>query len=307
MMNLRSIVAITDFSTEANAALERAAQLAVRHRATLKLACQPAPTEQARSSASACLTHAARQLEHRHLFAARPITQVARDFERLAQDAAGADLLVLAQRRECSFKALFQGRLAERLLRISRRPVLVIKSAPYRRWARVLVAIDFAPQSRMLAEIACAIDPESQIELLHTVCTQTESKLRSADVAVGIIESHRDQLACQARERLVRFADSLGSRTTRVAHAIAHGEPGSQAAIRQGRAGADLVVVGKRRSSLLTDFLFRSVAQRVLRWATSDVLIVPHDFRSFAPAATDLEVAPERHPLFLSEAHAGSA
>ncbi|WP_434057685.1 hypothetical protein [Acidovorax cavernicola] len=39
-------------------------------------------------------------------------------------------------------------------------------------------------------------------------------------------------------------------------------------------------MVGKRRAHPLADFLFGSVAQRVLCWATGDVLVVPGDRRA---------------------------
>jgi nucleotide-binding universal stress UspA family protein len=40
---------------------------------------------------------------------------------------------------------------------------------------------------------------------------------------------------------------------------------------------AELVVVGKRRASALARFFTGSVAQRLAKWAASDVLVVPFD------------------------------
>ena len=43
--------------------------------------------------------------------------------------------------------------------------------------------------------------------------------------------------------------------------------------------GADLLVVGKRRSTAFEDFFFGCTARRVLGHAKCDVLIVPHGFQ----------------------------
>jgi nucleotide-binding universal stress UspA family protein len=57
---------------------------------------------------------------------------------------------------------------------------------------------------------------------------------------------------------------------------VGRGDPARQAAVQQQYSNADLLVVGKRHRGALTDFLFGSVALRVLRWCTGDVLVVPH-------------------------------
>jgi len=51
--------------------------------------------------------------------------------------------------------------------------------------------------------------------------------------------------------------------------------------VQQQYARADLLVVGKRACAAPMDFFFGSVALRVLRWCSADLLIVPHE----APAS----------------------
>ena len=69
------------------------------------------------------------------------------------------------------------------------------------------------------------------------------------------------------------------------------GDAGIQAAIRQEESGADLVVIGRTPASAWEDFLCGSAAQRVLRWSSGDVLVVPHAVLEHA-AATGLRMAP---------------
>ena len=64
----------------------------------------------------------------------------------------------------------------------------------------------------------------------------------------------------------------------------------------QQSAGADLIVVGKHPVSPWADWLFESVAQRILREARTDVLVAPHGFQAASRGtavkrlATDLPV-----------------
>ena len=71
------------------------------------------------------------------------------------------------------------------------------------------------------------------------------------------------------------LSDASSARRNRVMSSIGRGDPARQAAVQQQYSNADLLVVGKRHRNVLMDFLFGSVALRVLRWSTGDVLAVP--------------------------------
>ena len=101
-----------------------------------------------------------------------------------------------------------------------------------------------------------------------------------------------------ATERAAQLAAEHGAvLRNRVMSAIGHGDPARQAVVQQDHVGADLLVVGKRRSSPVADFVFGSVAQRVLCRATRDVLVVPDDFRASTRAAARQRIEAERGDL----------
>lgn len=293
-MNIRSILAVTDLSRRGNAALDRAAQLAVEHRATLKLMCLPSPGNQAPSSAAAALSHAATDLAQRHGIVVRPIAQTANRLTHVAEEASNADLLVIAHAPIRSFAAFVCGQIPERLLRLCHCPVLVTRGVVSRNYARILVAVDFTPESKALVKLGAEIDATAELELFHAIGTLDETKLRSADVSPEIIKAYRHECVLHARDRIFWLTDTFDTRRNRVFSAIGRGDPGRQAAVQQEHVGADLLVVGKRRSSTFTDFVIGSNAQRALRWATSDVLVVPHDFRMSSRAAANQRIAADR-------------
>jgi nucleotide-binding universal stress UspA family protein len=98
--------------------------------------------------------------------------------------------------------------------------------------------------------------------------------------------AYREQCLKHARHRIVSLTDSFDARRNRVLATIGRGDPGRQAVIQQERSGADLVVLGKKRSTAWEDFFLGSIAHRVLSWGSSDVLVVPDAYlQATAPVA----------------------
>lgn len=294
LTDLDSILAITDFSTGTDAVLARAAQLAVEHGATLKLM-YVAPGGELPCPDAACrLSHHALQLRQRHGIDVRTVTRTFNTDDDVANAAWCADLVVAGASRERSLRSFLCGQPVERLLRAARRPVLVVSraagSAPAA-YGRLLVAVDFSEASRRLIAAAFTLGKSAHVELFHAISTANEGKLRYAEVSDQAIKAYRQECRRYAKDRMFRLTDSTDARRNRVYSAIGHGDPARQAIVQQQHSGAELIVVGKHPASALSDFLFGSVAQRVLRHAAIDVLVVPHDFQpaTRAVAARRLE------------------
>jgi nucleotide-binding universal stress UspA family protein len=292
--HIRSILAVTDLSLQSNLAVERAAQLAMAHRAILKLMVLPTRIDAPPANGASRLVHVAKDLGSRLGITVRTVAQVANTLAHVAEEAGCADLLVLGYRRERTVASLLQGQAAERLARLCRCPVLVIKTVPHRRYRRILVAVDFTPASKKLVQLAWRLDDEAEIELFHAISTLDEAKLRSAEVSQHAVKAYRHECMRHARDRIFWLTDSFDARRNRVMSAIGHGDPARQAVIQQEHAGADLLAVGKRSSSPIADFIFGSVAQRVLCWASSDVLIVPDGARAATRVAARQRIEAER-------------
>ncbi|MDM0018322.1 universal stress protein [Variovorax saccharolyticus] len=293
-MQIRSILAVTDLSLQANLAIERAAQLAVEHRAILKLMVLPARVDAPPANGASRLTHAAKDLASRLGITVRTVEQTANTLADVAEEATCADLLVLGYRRERTLAALLRGQPAERLARLCRCPVLVTKTVPRHRYRRILVAVDFTPASKRLVKLAWVLDGDAEVELFHAISTLNEAKLRSAEASQQAIKAYRHECMRHARDRIFWLTDSFDARRNRVMTAIGHGDPALQAVVQQEHAGADLLMVGKRSNSPFADFIFGSVAQRVLGWASSDVLIVPDDAQTATRVAARQRIEAER-------------
>ena len=254
-MTIRSILVATDLTSRESLAVQRAWQVAKAHGATVKLI-------------------------------------KADRLEDAAAEAAGIDLLVVPDRSERSLRAFLLGQQVMRLLRSCGCPVLVARQLRGSHHERILVAADLSARSQALVEFAGAFEPRAQLEIFHAISTLEEAKLRSAEATEQAIRAYRERCRQRAREGMQALAATLdGAGTRRVDTAVGRGDAGIQAAIRQEESGADLVVIGRTPASAWEDFLCGSAAQRVLRWSSGDVLVVPHAVLEHA-AAAGLRMAP---------------
>lgn len=279
MINIRTILALTDFSVHGNHALERAARLAAAHTAKLEILYADLGGRPDCQDAATRLGQHARQLARQFGVSVKAASLEAHSAEAVAEKAAAADLLVLSHQAQRSLLSLVRGQPALQLMRLCPCPVLVTRLASDKPYERMLVAVNFGPESAPLVQLACALEGQAQVELFHAVSTRNEAKLRSAEMSESAVRNYREACLRYAQGRLLLLTDSFDSRRNRVLSAIGHGDPARQALVQQQNAGADLLVVGKRRSSSLRDFFCGSVAQRLLSQASTDLLVVPHDFQ----------------------------
>lgn len=280
-MNIRSILAVTDLSAHGNRTVERAALLAVEHDALLKIMYAPAARSPAQVDAASTLAKLSSEIAARRRVLVKKVAESAGRLEDIAEEAGWVDLVVLEHAYERSATAFFHGQPVERLLRLVACPVLVTRLPARAGYRRILVAADFTPAAKDLVRLASSLDSAAEVEVFHAlVSALTEGKLRYASVSEDVIKAYRLDRLRQAREGMRWLTDSWDARHNRVRSTIVHGDPARQAATQQQCTMAELLMVGKRKSSALQDFIFGSMAKRVLERSTGDVLIVPHDARA---------------------------
>lgn len=104
---------------------------------------------------------------------------VAREIARAAAD---FDLVVIGAYGMHPLRDFAIGTSAERLLRRSHRPVLVVNRKPAGPYRQVLVPVDFSPDARAAVSLARQVAPDAELHLLHAFEVAFESKLRFAGV-----------------------------------------------------------------------------------------------------------------------------
>lgn len=290
MIALQSVLAATDFSADARLAAERAALLAAAtgmRRGTLLHVLEPPWTERfARPGADlagtrqARLDDAARELaglaediRERRGFALTPEVRAGRALEQILAAGAEFDLLAVGARGSHPLRELALGTTAQRLLRTTRQPVLVVKRAPEAPYRRVLVAVDFSPHAQRALTCARALAPQADISLVHVYEAVFEGKMQYAGVGEDVIEEYRAKARHNAAAQMAQFVAEAGAGADTLPAVI---EPGyAPARLReQVRAlDADLVVAGRHGKSLTEQLLLGSVTLHLLAESPCDVLV----------------------------------
>ena len=228
MTALHSIVAATDFSAPARQAADRAARLAHETGARLTLVHalpqqplaelrqwlgeHPAAEQRLRQQARqeldtmAAALAAGRRATVQARLAAGPVLD---EIERAAV-AEQADLLVVGARGHGFMRRLVLGTTAERMLRRSRRPLLVVRQPPHEPYRRALVALDFSPWSAAALALARSVAPHARPVLLTAFQVPFEDKLHFAGVDAGTIDAWRRRARAQATQDLHALAQSAG-------------------------------------------------------------------------------------------------
>lgn len=189
-------------------------------------------------------------------------------------DAIDAALLVLGARGEDYLRPMLLGTTAERLLRRTLRPMLVVKQTPHEAYRRVLVPVDFSPWSHAALRLARAVAPKAELVLLHAFEAPFESKLQFAGVDEDTIGLYRKSARQEALSQLRMLVAEAGLKAGEVSLSVHHGDASRTILTQEQEQDCDLIVMGKHGQGVLEELLLGSVTKHVLSESASDVLIV---------------------------------
>jgi nucleotide-binding universal stress UspA family protein len=186
-----------------------------------------------------------------------------------------AAVIVIPSQRGNPLREWIMGTQAERLIRLCRAPVLVVKRPALCSYRRVLVAAGLESASASLIAVAAMLSRGSRVEVLHVLATADEVVLRELEASAEVLHTCREYRAQRARvalRELVNMAcgDANGTVTT-----VGFGRTAGVVLARAQAAETELIVIGKKQRGLLAGYLLGGVTQRVLADAGSDVLVLP--------------------------------
>ncbi|HQZ02350.1 MAG TPA: universal stress protein [Thauera sp.] len=189
-------------------------------------------------------------------------------------DAIDAELLVLGARGAGFVRELLIGSTTERVLRKTRRSLLVVKQIAHETYRRVLLPVDFSPRSVEALHRAYTVAPQAELVLLHAFEVPFEGKLRYAGVDEGAISGLRIQAKRDATAKMNELVAAAGVDEGRVRRLVLHGEPTAQILAQEQEQDCDLIVIGKRGLGLFEELLLGSVTKHILAQSTADVLVI---------------------------------
>ena len=219
-----------------------------------------------------------------------------------AANEVNADLIVIAapQARRLDW---IVGTTAERLIRATQRPVLIVHGEMHAMYRSAAVATDLSDGSISLIQAAARFGllAQAHTTLLHAFDRSYAGTLKSAGVEAGVINSFyrdwRDELEAKARGAL----DAAGVAIDNSRVVVQPNEPA--AAIREiiEQRQPELLVIGASRWFLTKRLLIGSVADEVLRTARCDILVIPRKLKK-AYMSRMRHAAPKSTTPFMDEA-----
>lgn len=184
-----------------------------------------------------------------------------------------ADLLVLGRHGRRPVADLFIGTTAQKVLRESDVPVLVVQLPAPRPYARALAAVELKRSSVGLLRTAQgALAPSVKLSVLHCSSVPWEDFVT---LAGGERESLRARYLEDARAELAALCAKVDG--ARVEPLVQGGDARALILDQAKAAGAELVVVGTRaKRGKVARAVLGSTAEWIVTHAKCDVLVVPH-------------------------------
>jgi nucleotide-binding universal stress UspA family protein len=287
-MKIERLLAATDLSAPANHAVERAAMIARESGAALDLlhVVSFGPLEKLRKlmqntstamqqriieATHGRLTTQAETLAKRYGISADVRVLSGALLNELHE--ASADMVVCGARGEGFMRHMLLGSTAERMLRRTRRPMLVVKQAVHETYKTVLIPVDFSSSSLRAIEQAKTIAPQAEIILLHAYEVPFEGQLRYASVEESTLNEYLLIAKHDATDSMETLCRQAGLALDQARYVLVHGNPSSSVIEQEQVQSADLIVMGKHGENLFEELLLGSVTKHVLAESQCDVLV----------------------------------
>jgi len=285
---IQTVLAFTDFSAQATAAVRRAAQLADQHRALLRVVHVVEPplltmrddwagSPEGRRRIASAKTNLSEHVRSLNGCDSRVGAQVLVGVvvEEILGVADQGGLLVLGARGSSPVKSVLLGSTATRLLTRCERPMLVVKQDRTDPYGQVLIPIDLQDDATKTLQAALALAPAAQLHVLHAYRVEHEGMFRRADVAKETLQKFRRIAKVKAQSRLLSALARVEQGTPRFLSHLRRDHPVRLTLASEARFHADLIVMSKRSRSRVEDALLGSTTKRVLLDSRCDVLVIP--------------------------------
>lgn len=284
-MQLRRLLAPTDFSTRSELSVKRATLLCRHFNAELQLLHvvdddQPAnvvdqETRQARSLLEAMAAEVSVGLDKEP----KAIVKAGDPFQEIVRIAAdnGADLIAMGSHRKRILRDVFVGTTIERVMRTGNHPVLMVNSELESSYRRILVATDMSDASANALRTAKTLGflDDTSVSLIHAFEPLARGMMIYANIEREKIEEHISQELSRTRQNIANFISKNELGDLQYDLRLEDGPTFQSIKSAVDKEQPDLLVIGTRGLSGAKRILLGSVADAVLREVACDILAVP--------------------------------
>ncbi len=279
---MKTLLLATDLSARSDRALERAMALAREHGARLTIAHvvdEDLPVALAEGQGKA-----AREAISQHVGSLTedgdPSVSIEVLFGRAYVDVlkvaelTEADMVVVGVHREDAFKDMFRGTTAERIIRASAVPVLLVKDRASGPYQKIIVGVDFSVYSRRAVEFAIKFAPAGTFHLVHAFDVPFKGFLHDQTTKSEIEERHREEFAHMIENEMAAFLTNTGADAPKLEQVLMEGTAREVIHRQVSSLKPDLLVIGTHGRTGVAHAFLGSVAEDLLAKPPCDVLAV---------------------------------
>ncbi|MGI9535310.1 MAG: universal stress protein [Thermodesulfobacteriota bacterium] len=201
---------------------------------------------------------------------------IAKHYEAILSEAERlkARVIVLGTQKEKTLKEFFIGSTAERVIRSTNIPVLVVKKAFQKKYNKVIVAIDFSVYSRKCLEFAMEIFPNKQIYLVHSYNVPYKHITRSSHISKKAKKDEYKQFVEKIHIEMLKFLDTIDKNTDNINIIIKEGPVLACLNNEIKNIKADLFIMGTHGRTGVSRAFLGSVAENMLISSKCDVVLL---------------------------------
>jgi nucleotide-binding universal stress UspA family protein len=183
----------------------------------------------------------------------------------------GADLIVIGEAGTHRYADMFVGTTAERVIRFSDRPVLMVKQVCQGPYSRILVAFDGSEGATRALETALTIAPKGEFRVVHA-WWPPRTALGNSEATRQAISDENHRVRALIERAAKQAITSSKSESTKLSIDMIEDNP--YLVMRNNSAWPDLLVMGTHsKGRLATTTTIGNLARHMLAEACCDVLV----------------------------------
>lgn len=279
---MKRILIATDLSARSDRAVERAVRLACEHRADLTVV--HVIDEDLPTSIADAHEAAARQAIQAHVepLAADggPHVSIEVVFGRASADIlemsekTQADMVVLGMHRKDALMDMFRGTTAERVIRASAVPVLLVRERASGPYSRIMVGVDFSVYARRAVEFAARLVPDGQFHFVHAYDVPFRGFIHGQDTRREISKRVAAQFQEMIEKEMAAFLSTVEGKAIKFEQIMQQGVVHEVLHQQVEKLKPDLLVVGTHGKTGVARAILGSMSENLLRDPPCDVLAV---------------------------------
>jgi len=185
-----------------------------------------------------------------------------------------ADLIVTGAHKKDSLRDLFIKSTAEKLLRFSEKPVLIVKNATRAEYKKIVVGMDFSDHSLKALHMALTMFPAAKVHVVHAYSLPFRGLVKDRDLEAFTIDQRKEGMDKILAVLGRKLGKGKAKAFAQMKVVMKDDQPSASVHAEVRKIGADLVIIGTHgKSDLLTGFV-GSVARDMIHNCKADVLVV---------------------------------